>query len=116
MAVAGGDIVAEGLVAGAVAVRSILGELSNFVDCSVDLLLIAIWSSDRWLSKMEIIDFASGFIIHLASGGTGFTAAFWSRAAVDLFAGGKNVQKSLFSPIYLDKGGTQHWRDVTSSL
>ncbi|KAI4364076.1 hypothetical protein MLD38_020215 [Melastoma candidum] len=52
---------------------------------SYTFVCYSIWSPDGWLSKMGIIDFAGGFVIHLASGVAGFTAAFWvgPRAAND---------------------------------
>lgn len=37
----------------------------------------SIWYPDGWLSKMGIIDFAGGYVIHVASGVSGFTAAYW---------------------------------------
>ncbi|KAI4356947.1 hypothetical protein L6164_000926 [Bauhinia variegata] len=37
----------------------------------------SIWSPKGFFSKMGIIDFAGGFVIHLASGVAGFTAAYW---------------------------------------
>ncbi|CAA3023722.1 ammonium transporter 3 member 1-like [Olea europaea subsp. europaea] len=37
----------------------------------------SIWCPDGWLSKMGIIDFAGGYVIHVASGVSGFTAAYW---------------------------------------
>nr|XP_043623086.1 ammonium transporter 2 member 5-like [Erigeron canadensis] len=36
-----------------------------------------IWSTNGWLSKMGIIDFAGGYVIHLSSGVAGYTAAYW---------------------------------------
>ncbi|KAK1408399.1 hypothetical protein QVD17_40137 [Tagetes erecta] len=36
-----------------------------------------IWSTKGWLSKMGIIDFAGGYVIHLASGVAGYTTAYW---------------------------------------
>ncbi|KAI4378567.1 hypothetical protein MLD38_016026 [Melastoma candidum] len=44
---------------------------------SYTFVCYSIWSPNGWLSKMGIIDFAGGFVIHLASGVAGFTAAFW---------------------------------------
>ncbi|KAK6915424.1 Ammonium transporter AmtB-like domain [Dillenia turbinata] len=37
----------------------------------------SIWCPDGWLAKLGVIDFAGGFVIHLASGVAGFTAAYW---------------------------------------
>ncbi|KAK6911403.1 Ammonium transporter AmtB-like domain [Dillenia turbinata] len=37
----------------------------------------SVWCPDGWLAKLGVIDFAGGFVIHLASGIAGFTAAFW---------------------------------------
>ncbi|PHT41087.1 Ammonium transporter 3 member 3 [Capsicum baccatum] len=37
----------------------------------------SIWCPDGWLSKLGVIDFAGGFVIHLSSGVAGFTAAYW---------------------------------------
>ncbi|KAL8227020.1 hypothetical protein R6Q57_016852 [Mikania cordata] len=36
-----------------------------------------IWSTNGWLSKMGIIDFAGGYVIHLSSGVAGYTTAYW---------------------------------------
>ncbi|KAJ9188072.1 hypothetical protein P3X46_003467 [Hevea brasiliensis] len=37
----------------------------------------SIWCPTGWLAKMGIIDYSGGYVIHLASGAAGFTAAFW---------------------------------------
>ncbi|KAK6911401.1 Ammonium transporter AmtB-like domain [Dillenia turbinata] len=37
----------------------------------------SIWCPDGWLAKLGVIDFAGGFVIHLASGVAGFIAAHW---------------------------------------
>ncbi|THG17058.1 hypothetical protein TEA_013202 [Camellia sinensis var. sinensis] len=37
----------------------------------------SIWCPDGWLSKMGVIDYSGGFVIHLSSGVAGFTAAYW---------------------------------------
>ncbi|KAL7198717.1 hypothetical protein ACSBR2_021089 [Camellia fascicularis] len=45
----------------------------------------SIWCPDGWLSKMGVIDYSGGFVIHLSSGVAGFTAAYWvgPRASQD---------------------------------
>lgn len=37
----------------------------------------SIWCPDGWLSKLGLIDYSGGFVIHLSSGVAGFTAAYW---------------------------------------
>ncbi|CAK9143772.1 unnamed protein product [Ilex paraguariensis] len=37
----------------------------------------SIWFPSGWLSKMGIIDYSGGYVIHLSSGVAGFTAAYW---------------------------------------
>ncbi|KAG8370740.1 hypothetical protein BUALT_Bualt13G0015000 [Buddleja alternifolia] len=37
----------------------------------------SIWCPDGWLAKMGVIDFAGGYVIHVAAGVAGFTAAYW---------------------------------------
>ncbi|KAL4592288.1 hypothetical protein LXL04_005276 [Taraxacum kok-saghyz] len=37
----------------------------------------SIWSTEGWLSKMGIIDYAGGYVIHVSSGVAGYTAAYW---------------------------------------
>ncbi|KAJ1427642.1 Blood group Rhesus C/E/D polypeptide [Sesbania bispinosa] len=37
----------------------------------------SIWSTNGFLSKMGIIDYSGGYVIHLSSGVAGFTAAYW---------------------------------------
>ncbi|KAJ0616257.1 putative ammonium transporter AmtB-like domain, ammonium/urea transporter [Helianthus annuus] len=60
----------------------------QFVFAAITLILIAascfgsddaftIWSTKGWLSKMGIIDFAGGYVIHLSSGVAGYTTAYW---------------------------------------
>ncbi|KAI4324684.1 hypothetical protein MLD38_030149 [Melastoma candidum] len=44
---------------------------------SYTLVCYSIWSPNGWLSQMGIVDFAGGFVVHIASGVAGFTAAFW---------------------------------------
>ncbi|KAK6120061.1 hypothetical protein DH2020_046191 [Rehmannia glutinosa] len=39
----------------------------------------SVWSPEGWLAKMGVIDFAGGYVIHVASGVAGFTAAYWVR-------------------------------------
>lgn len=39
----------------------------------------SIWSPNGFLFKAGIMDFAGGFVIHLSSGISGFTAAYWVR-------------------------------------
>ncbi|KAI7991270.1 Ammonium transporter 3 member 1 [Camellia lanceoleosa] len=41
----------------------------------------SIWCPDGWLSKMGVIDYSGGFVIHLSSGVAGFTAAYWVTTA-----------------------------------
>ncbi|KAI3706817.1 hypothetical protein L6452_24800 [Arctium lappa] len=36
-----------------------------------------IWSTKGWLSKMGIIDYSGGYVIHLSSGVAGYTTAYW---------------------------------------
>ncbi|KAK6804790.1 hypothetical protein RDI58_002574 [Solanum bulbocastanum] len=43
----------------------------------------SIWCPDGWLSKLGVIDFAGGFVIHLSSGVAGFTAAYWVGPRLD---------------------------------
>lgn len=44
---------------------------------SYTIVAYSIWCPDGWLSKMGLIDYSGGYVIHLASGIAGFTAAFW---------------------------------------
>ncbi|XP_061355199.1 ammonium transporter 2 member 5 [Gastrolobium bilobum] len=37
----------------------------------------SIWSPQGFLSKMGLIDYSGGYVIHLSSGVAGFTAAYW---------------------------------------
>ncbi|CAA0815553.1 Ammonium transporter 2 [Striga hermonthica] len=37
----------------------------------------SMWNPNGWLAKMGVIDFAGGYVIHVASGVAGFTAAYW---------------------------------------
>ncbi|KAL6527664.1 Ammonium transporter 2 member 5 [Orobanche minor] len=37
----------------------------------------SLWNPEGWLAKMGVIDFAGGYVIHVASGVAGFTAAYW---------------------------------------
>ncbi|XP_052194043.1 ammonium transporter 2 member 4-like [Diospyros lotus] len=37
----------------------------------------SVWNPDGWLTKLGVIDFAGGYVIHLSSGVAGLTAAFW---------------------------------------
>lgn len=37
----------------------------------------SIWSPNGFLTKMGIIDYSGGYVIHLSSGVAGFTAAYW---------------------------------------
>ncbi|XP_071708948.1 ammonium transporter 2 member 5-like [Rutidosis leptorrhynchoides] len=52
---------------------------------SYTLSAFTIWSTNGWLSKMGIIDYAGGYVIHLSSGVAGYTAAYWvgPRLTVD---------------------------------
>lgn len=44
---------------------------------SYTICAFSIWSPNGWLSKMGIIDYSGGYVIHLSSGVAGFTAAYW---------------------------------------
>ncbi|KDP21389.1 hypothetical protein JCGZ_21860 [Jatropha curcas] len=44
---------------------------------SYTITAYSIWCPTGWLAKMGIIDYSGGYVIHLASGVAGFTAAFW---------------------------------------
>ncbi|KAL3531291.1 hypothetical protein ACH5RR_010613 [Cinchona calisaya] len=44
---------------------------------SYTISAFSIWSPNGWLAAMGIIDFAGGYVIHVASGVAGFTAAYW---------------------------------------
>ncbi|KAK9207955.1 hypothetical protein WN944_000304 [Citrus x changshan-huyou] len=37
----------------------------------------SIWCPDGWLSKLGLLDYSGGYVIHLSSGVAGYTAAFW---------------------------------------
>lgn len=37
----------------------------------------SIWAPEGFFAKMGLIDFCGGYVIHLASGVAGFTAAYW---------------------------------------
>jgi hypothetical protein len=37
----------------------------------------SIWSPNGFLTKLGIIDYSGGYVIHLSSGVAGFTAAYW---------------------------------------
>ncbi|CAK7346508.1 unnamed protein product [Dovyalis caffra] len=44
---------------------------------SYTITAYSIWCPNGWLSKMGIIDYSGGYVIHLSSGVAGFTAAYW---------------------------------------
>ncbi|XP_059659120.1 ammonium transporter 2 member 5-like [Cornus florida] len=44
---------------------------------SYTITAFSIWSPKGFLSKMGIIDYSGGYVIHLSSGVAGFTAAYW---------------------------------------
>lgn len=44
---------------------------------SYTITAFSIWSPNGFLSKMGIIDYSGGYVIHLSSGVAGFTAAYW---------------------------------------
>ncbi|PIN15901.1 Ammonia permease [Handroanthus impetiginosus] len=44
---------------------------------SYTISAFSIWCPDGWLAKMGVIDFAGGYVIHVAGGVAGFTAAYW---------------------------------------
>ncbi|KAF3454328.1 hypothetical protein FNV43_RR04775 [Rhamnella rubrinervis] len=52
---------------------------------SYTVTAFSIWCPDGWLAKLGVIDYSGGYVIHLSSGVSGFTAAFWvgPRAAKD---------------------------------
>ena len=43
---------------------------------SYTIYAFSIWSPNGWLSKMGIIDYSGGFVIHVSSGVAGFTTAY----------------------------------------
>lgn len=48
-----------------------------WVTTSYTVSAYSIWYPGGWLAKLGVIDFAGGYVIHLASGVAGFTAAYW---------------------------------------
>ncbi|KAM0047466.1 putative ammonium transporter AmtB-like domain, ammonium/urea transporter [Helianthus debilis subsp. tardiflorus] len=69
------------LIAGAVLGRTSFYAWMLFVPLwltfSYTFSAFTIWSTKGWLSKMGIIDFAGGYVIHLSSGVVGYTTAYW---------------------------------------
>jgi Amt family ammonium transporter len=55
-----------------------------WLTCSYTLGAYSIWCPDGWLSKMGLIDYSGGFVIHLSSGVAGFTAAFWVKPTITI--------------------------------
>ena len=45
--------------------------------CPYTICAFSIWSPNGWLTKMGIIDYSIGFVIHLFSGVIDFIAAYW---------------------------------------
>ncbi|PON94991.1 Ammonium transporter [Trema orientale] len=56
-----------------------------WVTFSYTVCAFSMWCPEGWLSKLGIIDYSGGFVVHLASGVAGFTAAYWvgPRASKD---------------------------------
>ncbi|PON54419.1 Ammonium transporter [Parasponia andersonii] len=56
-----------------------------WVTLSYTVCAFSMWCPEGWLSKLGIIDYSGGFVVHLASGVAGFTAAYWvgPRASKD---------------------------------
>ncbi|KAF3436236.1 hypothetical protein FNV43_RR23328 [Rhamnella rubrinervis] len=48
-----------------------------WVTTSYTVCAFSIWCPQGWLSKLGVIDYSGGFVIHLSSGVAGFTAAYW---------------------------------------
>ncbi|KAF7808210.1 ammonium transporter 3 member 1-like [Senna tora] len=44
---------------------------------SYSFTAFSIWSTNGFLTKLGIIDYSGGYVIHLSSGVAGFTAAYW---------------------------------------
>ncbi|KAF3447157.1 hypothetical protein FNV43_RR12337 [Rhamnella rubrinervis] len=44
---------------------------------SYTFMAFSIWSPKGYFTKLGIVDFAGGYVIHLSSGVAGFTAAYW---------------------------------------
>ncbi|XP_028767019.1 ammonium transporter 3 member 1-like [Neltuma alba] len=69
------------LVAGAVLGRMNFYAWMLFVPLwltfSYTFTAFSIWCPDGFLSKMGLIDYSGGYVIHLSSGVAGFTAAYW---------------------------------------
>ncbi|XP_004301995.1 PREDICTED: ammonium transporter 3 member 1-like [Fragaria vesca subsp. vesca] len=56
-----------------------------WVTFSYPITAYSIWNPNGWLASKGLIDYSGGYVIHLASGVAGFTAAYWvgPRATVD---------------------------------
>ncbi|XP_024926655.3 ammonium transporter 2 member 4 [Ziziphus jujuba] len=50
---------------------------------SYTVTAFSIWCPDGWLSKLGVIDYSGGYVIHLSSGVAGFTAAYWVGPRTD---------------------------------
>ncbi|GMN48872.1 hypothetical protein TIFTF001_018036 [Ficus carica] len=48
-----------------------------WITLSYTVTAYSIWSPEGWLLRLGIIDYSGGFVVHLASGVAGFTAAYW---------------------------------------
>ncbi|XAR58587.1 hypothetical protein NMG60_11014054 [Bertholletia excelsa] len=48
-----------------------------WLTCSYTITAYSIWSVNGWLALRGVIDYSGGYVIHLASGVAGFTAAYW---------------------------------------
>ncbi|XP_060961851.1 ammonium transporter 2 member 5-like [Cannabis sativa] len=48
-----------------------------WVTLSYTVCAYSIWCPTGWLSKLGVIDYSGGFVVHLSSGVAGFTAAYW---------------------------------------
>ena len=48
-----------------------------WVTLSYTVCAYSLWCQEGWLSKLGVIDYSGGFVVHLASGVAGFVAAYW---------------------------------------
>ncbi|EXB26552.1 Ammonium transporter 3 member 1 [Morus notabilis] len=48
-----------------------------WITFSYTVCAYSIWNPRGWLSRLGIIDYSGGFVVHLSSGVAGFTAAYW---------------------------------------
>ena len=48
-----------------------------WVTTSYTVCAFSIWCPHGWLTKLGVIDYSGGFVVHLSSGVAGFTAAYW---------------------------------------